>query len=195
MFTYYKMYKNQYGTGFKSDIFGILKNTLALPDENKGEFHLALLMPDGEFKKAQFAGPGTDIVNRLDLNGLTLIDQISKEHDLAYALTSKIKDKKERLKQVRIADDKMIERLNKAKDKKLDNKANIFVAKSVIQGKKLLETGKIGKKLKEKMEAISNPGDYTVEEYEELVGEKEKTSKALTQKGVGMKLSQKYKNK
>jgi hypothetical protein len=184
-----------HGSGFKTDIFGILKNTIMLPDENQGEHHIALKLPDGSFQKGNFIGPGTKIGDRLEFNGLTLVDEISKEHDLAYSIAGRIKDKKERLKQVRVADNKMIKRLNNTKRKKLDDDANIFVAKTGIQSKKVLETGIVGKKLKEKMEAISNPSQYTLEEYNAIVHEKNKTSKKLDQKGVGMKLSQKYKMK
>ena len=197
----------QYGKGTTRDIFRLFRATVSQPNLHEGEMHIAQILPDGSVQKANFCGPGTDIMKRIDQKGITLVDTISKEHDLAYMLSSMELDRKKRMAKVKEADKKMLERLKKAKKKKLDKSANILVAQAGILGKQVLEKhgSKIGKAvagpvgeltgklLERRLEALADPKSYTHEEYTRALEGKQKISEELDQKGVGYKLRQKLK--
>ena len=197
--------KRHKGKGLSKDMFAIFRSTISDPAVFKGEMHVGQLLPDGTVHKGNFIGPGTDIMKRLDEKGITLVDEISKEHDLSYLLASMELDKKKRMEKVALADKKMLERLKKAKKKALDKKANILVAELGIKGKNVLEknASKIGKKvagqvgeltgklLERKLEALADPTALTHEEYQRAMEGKKATSEELDQRGVGWKLRQK----
>jgi hypothetical protein len=84
-----------------------------------GEKHGILNTPKG-LVRANFAGPGTKLELRLDAGdkGKTVVDKISKAHDIRYALASNEA-------QVNIADQKMIKAVDKAWKNKTDNKFNL----------------------------------------------------------------------
>jgi len=198
--------KKQRGKGLSKDIFAIFRSTLSDPSTYKGEMHVGQILPDGSVHKGNFLGPGTDIMKRIDQPGITLVDTISKEHDLSYLLAGMELDRKKRMAKVALADKKMLERLKKAKTKKLDKKANILVAEAGIIGKQVLEkhASKIGnavagpagaltgKLLERKLEALSDPTKLTHEEYQRAIEGKKQTTEELDQKGVGWKLRKKY---
>lgn len=199
----------QNGRGTPKDIFRIFKATVTQTPTNKGEMHVAQILPDGSVQKGNWIGPGTEIMKRLDQSGITLVDTISKEHDLAYLLAGMEIDRKKRMEKVKEADKKMLDRLKKAKAKKLDKNANILVAQVGILGKNVLEKnaskiGKViagqvgeltGKLLERKLEALSDPTKLTHDEYMRAMEGKQQTSEELDQKGVGWKLKQKHKIK
>jgi hypothetical protein len=198
--------KKQKGKGLTKDIFAIFRSTLTDPATYKGELHVGQILPDGSVHKGAFIGPGTDIMKRIDEKGITLVDEISKEHDLSYLLASMELDRKKRMEKVKEADKKMLERLKKAKKKKLDKKANILVAETGILGKQVLEKhgSKIGnvvagpagaltgKLLERRLEALSDPTKLTHAEYTRAVEGKRSVSDDLDQKGVGWALRRKY---
>jgi hypothetical protein len=194
------------GKGLKRDLLAIFRSSIVDPVVNKGEMHVGQILPDGSIQKGHWIGPGTSVFERMDQKGITLVDEISKEHDLAYLLSSMELDKKKRLAKVALADKKMLERLKKAKKKGLDNKANILVGELGIKGKNVLEKhgskiGRViagpigelsGKLLERKLEALADPTSLTHEEYTRAVEGKRQTSEELDQKGVGYKLRKLY---
>ena len=198
--------RRQKGRGLKKDIFAIFRSYIVDPVVNKGEMHVGQILPDGSIQKGNFIGPGTDIFERMDQKGITLVDQVAKEHDLAYLLAGMELDRKKRLAKVKEADRKMLSRLKKAKAKKLDNKANILVGELGIKGKNVLEKhgskiGRViagpvgaltGKLLERKLEALADPTALTHEEYTRAVEGKKMTTADLDMKGVGWKLRKQY---
>lgn len=198
--------KRQKGKGLKRDLFAIFRSSIVDPVINKGEMHIGQILPDGSIQKGNFIGPGTDIFERMDEKGITLVDEISKEHDLAYLLAGMELDKKKRLAKVKEADRKMLSRLKNAKKKGLDNKANILVGELGIKGKNVLEKhgskiGRViagpvgeltGKLLEKKLNALADPTALTHEEYQRAIEGKKATSADLDMRGVGWKLRQKH---
>lgn len=198
--------KRQKGKGLKRDLFAIFRSSIVDPVVNKGEMHVGQILPDGSIQKGNFIGPGTDIFERMDQKGITMVDEISKEHDLAYLLAGMELDKKKRMDKVKEADKKMLSRLKKAKKKGLDNKANILVGELGIKGKNILEKhgskiGRViagpvgelsGKLLERKLEALADPTKLTHEEYTRAVEGKKMTTADLDMKGVGASLRKKY---
>jgi len=107
-----------------------------------GEKHSLLYTKNG-IKVANYMGPGTDLVKRLnDFNNnrpLTYADKTSLAHDLRYS-TATTKE------QIREADNKMIETIDKGIKGKKDYMINLQLAKKGIQSKRLVEdvTGNVG---------------------------------------------------
>lgn len=97
------------------------------------ERHTPLITDQG-VKIAEYAGPGTHIKYRLENNiePLTLVDKISKAHDLRYSLSKNIDD-------VRYADNKMISKLDEIDKKGLDYKLNVKAVKTAMKAKRLFE--------------------------------------------------------
>ena len=97
------------------------------------ERHTPLITDQG-VKIAEYAGPGTHIKYRLENNiePLTLVDKISKAHDLRYSLSKNIDD-------VRYADNKMISKLDEIDKKGLDYKLNVKAVKTAMKSKRLFE--------------------------------------------------------
>jgi len=106
------------------------------------EKHSPLYTKDG-IKIANYMGPGTDLVKRLnDFNNnrpLTYADKTSMAHDIRYSIATKKSD-------IRQADNKMIETIDKGIKNKSDYRINLELAKKGIQSKKLVEdvTGNVG---------------------------------------------------
>ena len=96
MFIYYKMRRQK----VKRDIFALFRSTVRDPATYKGEMHIGQILPDGSVQKGNFIGPGTNILERLDVPGITLVDQVAKEHDLAYLLAGMELDRKKRMAKV-----------------------------------------------------------------------------------------------
>ena len=199
-------HNNQKGRGMRGDLFKIFRSTISDPAIYKGELHIGQILPDGSVRKGDFIGPRTNILERMDQKGITLVDEISKEHDLAYLLAGMELDKKKRAEKVKEADKKMLSRLKKAKAKKLDKKANIFVGELGIKGKNVLEkhgskigravagpVGELaGKLLERKLLALADPTSYTQAEYQRAIEGKKATSDNLDMRGVGYSLRKKY---
>ena len=112
----------------------------AIPDSDSnarplfvGEQHALLKLPNGKMARANFMGPGTHIVERLRRGDppRTLSDKTAKAHDIRYLLSKNPDD-------VRKADNKMIDSLNRLQRMKLDSDFNINQGR-LIQAKTIGE--------------------------------------------------------
>ena len=129
--------KKQTGKGLYDDtmnaIFGDKTNTLK-SDERHGLTYVQTSNKTGKYVVSNFTGPNTSLFERLKKNqkGLSYADDVSMVHDLRYSLAKNDAD-------VRTADLKMIESLNKAKRDKLDFDFNINQPLYGIKTKNFLE--------------------------------------------------------
>ena len=127
-----KLYREQNGTG----IIDRLANSLLSTKENKlmaGEKHQMIKMPDGRIAPAAYSGAGTQLEVRIRRGDkpLSYVDTTAQAHDLRYQLAKNEAD-------IKVADEKMIRNLNKAKAENLDNMFNIRQAE-LIKLKYLLQ--------------------------------------------------------
>lgn len=99
-----------------------------------GEKHALLKLPNGKYGRANFMGPGTQLVKRLKRGdpGRTPSDVESQAHDARYALATNYDD-------VRKADNKMISVMKTLISKKLDSSFNTTQGLRLIQAKTKLE--------------------------------------------------------
>jgi hypothetical protein len=106
----------------------------------EGERHVFLLV-NGIPRLANFAGRGTHILQRVkdDDKPISVVDLISKIHDINYELSGLSKTKEEQMKIVRRADNEMLKMLKLSKEFKLDNRINIALAHFIIKQKTKLE--------------------------------------------------------
>jgi len=98
-----------------------------------GERHAILYTKNG-FQPASFMGPNTAIMNKIrdGVKPITKSDRTSLAHDLRYSLAKTPKE-------IRAADIKMINKLNKIQKNKSDYRFNIYMGRIPIQAKMLLE--------------------------------------------------------
>ena len=91
-------------------------------------------------ERGNFMGPGTNLTKRIKQNSqpITYTDKVSQAHDIRYGLSKNIKD-------IRTADNKFLQSLDKAKNEKLDYKFNIYQGDIGIKSKIFLED-KVGVK-------------------------------------------------
>lgn len=89
----------------------------------KGEHHGILTLPDGRKARANFMGPGTQILARLKRGdvGRTPVDVAAKRHDIDYSLAQTPAD-------VVAADNLFINRVNDIAKRKADHPKNIAQA-------------------------------------------------------------------
>ena len=99
-----------------------------------GEQHGITYTEKDGYQPSRFTGPNTKLFERLKKGekGLSYADEVSKTHDLRYSVAKNRED-------IRIADNKMIASLEKAKKDKLDFNFNINPALFGIKSKKILE--------------------------------------------------------
>ena len=101
-----------------------------------GENHTFLYTGKGilGLEKASFMGPGTNLTKRLKMNSQpkTYSDKVSQAHDIRYGLSENIVD-------IRKADNKMLQSLEKASKEKLDYEFNIKQGQVGIKSKIFLE--------------------------------------------------------
>jgi len=190
-----------------------------------GENHATQILPDGSVRLGEYIGPGTQIEKRIGLlnsgntnvRPITKTDEISMIHDIDYSLAQNSKSKAEQLARVRKADEDMLRRLKKIKQKKLDNPANILIGEKGIGSKVQIEKkGKsvgtiaglalagpagalvgrlIGSKAKTTMEDIAGPLVQRSEaETNALLKAKKDMTQQLESKGVGSGLLEKMRN-
>jgi len=124
--------KTQKGKGF----FDSMANAVLSDKHNRllpGEKHQIIYLPDGTYSPAVYSGPGTQLKVRISRNDqpLSYVDKVAEAHDLRYALASVDGD-------VRTADNKMVQSLQRGKVQKLDSNFNINQG-LMIQTKILLE--------------------------------------------------------
>lgn len=113
----------QEGAGF-ADIFNQVysKSINLLPSSDDtarpsfpGERHAILQLPNGLPGVANFVGPGTQVIKRLERGdqGRTPTDMVAKRHDIDFTLAQSAPDKKTQLELTRKADQRMISSLKK----------------------------------------------------------------------------------
>lgn len=135
---YKKYYDHHYnGSGLFGDakeLYDKFKNG----QKYEGERH-APLIKDDQIVIANYEGPGTQIIKRLQDGDepITFSDMVSKLHDIQYAIAQASNNKKDQLKRVRIADLMMIDQLKRGAH--LDNPINIELAKHAISSKVKIE--------------------------------------------------------
>lgn len=108
----------------------------------EGENHGVLWVPGKGFQRANYMGPGTNIMQRLKRGdkGKTPIDQISKLHDIDYTLASGTAQTDQEHSQLgRAADNRMIASGWKAYKSGKETKFNLTEGAGLIKAKTLLE--------------------------------------------------------
>lgn len=116
-----------------------VSNLFPSSDENAadiypGENHAIVRLPNKKYGRANYTGPGTQIVKRLRRGDKprVLSDKVSKAHDIRYGLAQNTSD-------VRKADQTMLRKLRQLEREGTDELANILPAKVGIRGKVLAE--------------------------------------------------------
>ena len=127
---------------YSSALGTYIKNKIPASDNTarpgfKGERHAILRLPNGKMGIANYAGPGTHIIQRLIRNDppRSYVDKVAKKHDIEYALSTFEPNEQMQLRDIRLADEQMIRKLQKTKD----NLYNTSIGLRLIQGKKMLE--------------------------------------------------------
>jgi hypothetical protein len=130
------------GTGIFSRLTGLLnKATNLLPSSDKnarpqfpGEKHAIFKLGNNLPGRANYAGPGTRILERIKRNDppRVLTDKVAQAHDIRYALADDTGD-------IRRADLQMIEKLKQIRSAGTDSKLNTDPSLRIIQGKVLAE--------------------------------------------------------
>ena len=112
-----------------------IRNLIPASDETAanqfpGERHQVLRLSNGKLGTANWSGPGTQVVKRLKRGDKprTLTDKAAMAHDLRYTLAD---DDNE----LRVADQKMINKLKQLQETKADSNFNIRPARYIMQGK------------------------------------------------------------
>ena len=129
---------------YSSDLAKDFIDKLPSSDENArrgfaGEKHAILTLSNGKQGVANYMGPGTNIIARLERNGSdpgrTASDNVSKMHDIQYSLAQGESDVAKRGDLIRLADKRMINSLDKIAREKRDNPRNIMLGKQLIKAK------------------------------------------------------------
>ncbi len=119
----------------------VAKNIASLIDKspNKtkqlvGEKHVPLYFGNKKIGFANYMGPGTHLMDRLQrkVQPRSFADRVSQRHDIDYALSKNPSD-------IRKADNRMIASLKRGQRERKDTNWNIGVGLAGIQGKKLVE--------------------------------------------------------
>lgn len=117
------------------------KNLIALHDKypnktrlNPGEKHAPLNFGKGRIGWANYMGPGTKLLKRLNRGDKprSFADKVSQRHDIDYSLSRDASD-------IRKADSRMLKSLARGKRENLDTKWNLNIGTAGIGTKKLLE--------------------------------------------------------
>ena len=137
-----------------------------------GEKHAVVKLPNGKYGRANYAGPGTRIVDRVRRNDPPRVptDEVAQAHDLRYSLATTDDD-------VRQADIKMVNKLEQLQRKGGDRNVNIRPSMIAIRGKMALEDYSLLDKKKFIDDTRPTPGERR------MLDEK---LKMLEQKGFGI---------
>lgn len=172
-----KKYAGKAADLYSSEIGTMAKNLIPSSDENArnsfpGEKHAILQLPNGKYGIANWAGPGTRVMERLKRGDppRSYVDEVAKAHDIRYALSGGDPNK------VREADHKMISAIHLGKKNKSDTNQNLAAAEALMTGKILAEELDL---LKKGSFASNTP--LSVEDRALL----EKSIEPLKQKGLG----------
>lgn len=106
------------------------------------ENHGFLYMPDGSFQRANYMGPGTDVMGRLERGdrGKTFMDEVSQLHDIEYMLAKgRSSSDKEAARYAREADLRMVEHGKTAWRHNKDHWFNVSQGGGLITAKMFLE--------------------------------------------------------
>lgn len=101
-------------------------NAYIADDLENGEMHGVLKMPNGGYRRAQYLGPGTQVLKRIARGdkGRTPVDIIAKQHDRDYSIAQTKED-------VTRADERMIRSVDNVERRGLDSPFNIMQAKVI----------------------------------------------------------------
>jgi len=121
------------GKGFYDSVVNSLPSKKDSIPLYPGEKHIPLYTDKG-FKVANYAGPGTQVIKRLEKNidALNATDKTAMRHDIDYTLSTN-KD------EVRDADNRMINNLSIIENDNLDYKINTKIVKGAMKTKTWLE--------------------------------------------------------
>ena len=176
----------QHGGSFMSSIrtgYNFGKANLTLPQKYKGEKHAVQQLPNGQFVRGSYIGPGTHVIERIR-NGsvpVSMTDKVAQAHDLRYSLANDESD-------IRNADIRMMNKLKNMKANKQDTSLNINQGLYGIKAKVVLEDLGVPKTA---FTTFGRKGQRQ-EDIEML----EKKEKDLSQQGFGKrKKNKKNKNK
>jgi hypothetical protein len=138
--------KDKIADAYSGEIGTALRNMIPDSDENArpgfaGEKHMILQLKNGKNGVANYMGPGTEVIKRLKRGdpGRTPADTVAKRHDIDYVLAQGARTPADQFKQIRAADDRMINSLKKIQANKGDAGRNIQAGMRLIQAKKLGE--------------------------------------------------------
>jgi hypothetical protein len=123
-----KIKKNLKGNG----VYDKTINYLTGSKLKDGEKHV-LMWDNGKIKAASYSGPGTNIISALKENRqpLNKVDKTAQAHDIRYSLSSDYNS-------IKIADKKMVDKLNELQKNKEENLFNILPSKYGIQTNQLI---------------------------------------------------------
>ena len=123
-----------------------IRNMIPSSDETArdgfaGEKHMILQLKNGKNGVANYMGPGTEVIKRLKRGdpGRTPSDTVAKRHDIDYALAKGARTTAGQFKQVREADNRMINSLKKIQNNRSDAGRNIQAGLRLIQAKTIAE--------------------------------------------------------
>lgn len=129
-----------------SQAFADMINAIPSSDESArpmfaGEKHAILELANGKNGVANFMGPGTQVIKRLQRGDppRTEADAVAKRHDIDYSLAAGLSTVEDQLNAVRNADKRMVNSLQKIENNKGDKSRNILLGKNLIQSKMLGE--------------------------------------------------------
>ena len=129
-----------------SETFANMLNAIPSSDASArpvfaGEKHAILQLSNGKNGIANFMGPGTQVIKRLERGDppRTESDAVAKRHDIDYVLASGEPTLEDQLKAVRLADSRMVKSLERIEKSKGDAGRNIFLGKNLIKAKMMGE--------------------------------------------------------
>ena len=125
-----------------------VKNVIPASDDTarpsfQGEKHAILRLPNGRMGIANFMGPQTQVIKRLQRNdpGRTPSDMTAKMHDIQYNLAQGANSEQEQLRLIRDADNRMIRNLNRIEAEGSDSRFNTKQGKLIAAKTKLEDAG------------------------------------------------------
>lgn len=138
--------KDKIADAYSGEVGTTLRNLIPSSDETArdgfaGEKHMILQLKNGKNGVANYMGPGTEVIKRLTRGdpGRTPADMVAKRHDIDYTLAKGSRDTASQLKQIRTADDRMINSLKKIQASRSDAGRNIQAGMRLIQAKNIAE--------------------------------------------------------
>jgi hypothetical protein len=162
--------RHQLGAGLYENVMNKLKvDTAGL---RKGEIHAPLYV-NGKFRAGNYAGPGTNLVERLkdESQPISDVDKISKAHDIRYSLAKTPED-------INRADKQMLKSLYKSNDSLINR-----VPAGIAIGAKYGINKMFGKMIYPKVHQLNTEAWSKAEDRPLL----EKTLEPMIKEGYGVK--------